>query len=38
MEHFNVATEDLLLTGIVIAAYPTFVELMNQAGVQVFLH
>jgi predicted peroxiredoxin len=37
MEHFKVAAEDLLLPEIHIAAYPTFVEEMNRAGVQVFL-
>jgi predicted peroxiredoxin/TusA-related sulfurtransferase len=37
MAHFNVTAEDLLLPGIEIAAYPTFVERMNAAGVQIFL-
>jgi hypothetical protein len=37
MEHFKVAADDLLLTGVQIAAYPTFVEQMNAAEVQVFL-
>jgi len=37
MEHFKVAVEDLFLAEIHIAAYPTFVEEMNRAGVQVFL-
>jgi len=32
-----VAADDLFLPGIQIAAYPTFVEQMNEAGVQVFL-
>ncbi len=37
MEHFKVATEDLFLAEIHVAAYPTFVEQMNSAGVQIFL-
>jgi predicted peroxiredoxin/TusA-related sulfurtransferase len=37
MEHFKVAADDLVLPGVQIAAYPTFVEQMNRAGVQVFL-
>jgi predicted peroxiredoxin/TusA-related sulfurtransferase len=37
MEHFRVTTDDLFLPGVEIAAYPTFVEQMNDAGVQVFL-
>jgi predicted peroxiredoxin/TusA-related sulfurtransferase len=37
MEHFKVAAADLMPTEIQIAAYPTFVEEMNNAGVQVFL-
>jgi predicted peroxiredoxin/TusA-related sulfurtransferase len=37
MEHFKVASDDLFLTGVRIAAYPTFVEEMNSAEVQVFL-
>ena len=37
MEHFKVAADGLLLTGVQIAAYPTFVEQMNTAEVQVFL-
>jgi predicted peroxiredoxin len=37
MEHFKVATEDLFLAAIRVAAYPTFVAEMNGAGVQVFL-
>ncbi len=37
MEHFKVAVADLIPMEIHIAAYPTFVEEMNSAGVQVFL-
>jgi predicted peroxiredoxin len=37
MQHFNIAADDLLLTGVRIAAYSTFVEEMNNAEVQVFL-
>jgi hypothetical protein len=37
MEHFKVGAADLMPTEIHIAAYPTFVEEMNNAGVQVFL-
>jgi predicted peroxiredoxin/TusA-related sulfurtransferase len=37
MVHFKVTAEDLVLPGIEIAAYPTFVERMNAAGVQIFL-
>lgn len=37
MEHFKVRTDELLFTDVTIAAYPTFVEQMNAAGVQVFL-
>jgi predicted peroxiredoxin/TusA-related sulfurtransferase len=37
MAHFRIAAEDLFLPGIQIAAYPTFVEQMNHAGVHVFL-
>jgi predicted peroxiredoxin/TusA-related sulfurtransferase len=37
MDHFKVAADDLFLSGVQIAAYPTFVEEMNGAGVQVFL-
>lgn len=37
MAHFKVAAEELMLAGIRIATYPTFVEEMNRAGVQVFL-
>jgi predicted peroxiredoxin/TusA-related sulfurtransferase len=37
MEHFGVRAGDLFLPGIRIAAYPTFVTEMNEAGVQVFL-
>jgi hypothetical protein len=37
MAHFRVADDDLFLPGIQLAAYPTFVERMNRAGVQVFL-
>jgi predicted peroxiredoxin/TusA-related sulfurtransferase len=37
MEHFKVRAEDLLFTDVGIAAYPTYVEQMNAAGVQVFL-
>ena len=37
MVHFKVAAADLMLTEIHVAAYPTFVEEMNNAGVQVFL-
>ncbi len=37
MAHFKVAPDDLFLPGIEIVAYPTFVEQMNAAGVQVFL-
>ena len=37
MTHFTVTADDLFLSGIEIAAYPTFVEQMNTAGVQVFL-
>lgn len=37
MQHFKVNADDLFLTGVLIAAYPTFVEKMNSAGVQVFL-
>lgn len=37
MEHFKVKEEDLLFDGIRIAAYPTFVEEMIAAGVQIFV-
>ena len=37
MDHFKVSADELFLTGVQIAAYPTFVEQMNSAGVQVFL-
>jgi predicted peroxiredoxin len=37
MEHFKVSEEDLLFDDIRIAAYPTFVEEMDAAGVQLFL-
>ncbi len=37
MTHFKVTPDDLFLTGVQIAAYPTFVEQMNNAGVHVFL-
>jgi predicted peroxiredoxin/TusA-related sulfurtransferase len=37
MEHFKVSEEDLLFPDIRIAAYPTFAEEMQAAGVQVFL-
>lgn len=37
MAHFKVAVDDFFLTGVQVAAYPTFVEQMNGAGVQVFL-
>ena len=37
MAHSKVAAEDLFLDGVKIAAYPTFVEQMNAAGIQVFL-
>lgn len=37
MAHFKVAAEDLFLPRVQISAYPTFVEQMNGAGVQVFL-
>jgi predicted peroxiredoxin/TusA-related sulfurtransferase len=37
MEHFKVAADDLFLSSVRIAAYSTFVEQMNGAGVQVFL-
>ena len=37
MAHFKVAAEELMLAGIRIATYPTFVEEMNRSAVQVFL-
>ena len=37
MAHFKVTAEQLTLPGIRIATYPTFVEEMNHAGVQVSL-
>ena len=37
MDHFRVRAEDLFLPDVRIAAYPSFVEEMNGAGVQVFL-
>ena len=37
MTHFKVTAADLFLTGVQIAAYPTFVEQMNEAKVHVFL-
>ncbi len=37
MAHFKVAAEQLTLPAIRIATYPTFVEEMNHAGVQIFL-
>ena len=37
MEHFKVSEEDLLFPDIRVAAYPTFVEEMEAAGVQIFL-
>jgi predicted peroxiredoxin/TusA-related sulfurtransferase len=37
MAHFNVTVEQLTLPGIRIGTYPTFVEEMNHAGVQIFL-
>lgn len=37
MEHFKIHADELLFTDVKIAAYPTFVEQMNAAGVQVFL-
>jgi predicted peroxiredoxin/TusA-related sulfurtransferase len=37
MEHFRITADNLFLPGVEIAAYPTFVEQMNRAGVQVFL-
>jgi hypothetical protein len=37
MQHFNVSADDFFLPDIRIGTYPTFVELMNGAGVQVFL-
>ncbi len=37
MEHFKVAAQEFFLAGIHVAAYPTFVEEMNSAGVQIFL-
>jgi predicted peroxiredoxin/TusA-related sulfurtransferase len=37
MDHFKVVADELFLTGVQIAAYPTFVEQMNSAGVQIFL-
>jgi predicted peroxiredoxin/TusA-related sulfurtransferase len=37
MDHFHVAANDLFITDIQIAAYPTFVEQMNSAAVQIFL-
>ena len=37
MEHFKVSEEDLLFPDIRVAAYPTFVEGMEAAGVQIFL-
>ncbi len=37
MEHFKVSAEELLFDDIRIAAYPSFAEEMDRAGVQVFL-
>lgn len=37
MTHFKVTAADLFLTGVQIAAYPTFVEQMNGARVHVFV-
>jgi predicted peroxiredoxin/TusA-related sulfurtransferase len=37
MEHFKVSEEELLFPDMRIAAYPTFVEEMEAAGVQIFL-
>ncbi len=37
MEHFRVATQDLFMAEIHVAAHPTFVEEMDSAGVQVVL-
>lgn len=37
MEHFKIRTDELLFADVKIAAYPTFVEQMNAAGVHVFL-
>jgi predicted peroxiredoxin/TusA-related sulfurtransferase len=37
MAHFRVRAEDIFLSDVQIAAYPSFVEQMNEAGVQVFL-
>jgi predicted peroxiredoxin len=37
MQHFKVSADDFFLPDIRIGTYPTFVELMNGAGVQVFL-
>jgi predicted peroxiredoxin/TusA-related sulfurtransferase len=37
MEHFKVSTEDLLFDDIHVAAYPSFAEEMDAAGVQIFL-
>jgi len=37
MVHFKIKPDDLFLPGIKIVAYPTFVEQMNAAGVQVFV-
>ena len=37
MTHFKVTADQLFLPGVRIAAYPTFVEQMNEAGVHVFL-
>jgi predicted peroxiredoxin/TusA-related sulfurtransferase len=37
MEHFNVSEDELLFPEIRVAAYPTFVEEMEAAGVHVFL-
>lgn len=37
MEHFKVSADELLFPDVKVAAYPTFVEEMNAAGVQIFL-
>jgi predicted peroxiredoxin/TusA-related sulfurtransferase len=37
MEHFKVNADELFLPGVHIAAYPTFVEQMDSASVQIFL-
>jgi predicted peroxiredoxin len=37
MDHFKVTPSDILLPGVQVAAYPTFVGEMDAAGVHVFL-